>query len=423
MSIAATPFDVKDPNLASAGQDRIEWADQNMPVLRSIRQRFERERSLKGISVGACLHVTTETGLLARTLAAGGAEVSLCASNPLSTQDDVAACLAVRHGIATFAIKGEDNETYYRHISSVLDRKPRVTLDDGADLVSTIHAKRRELIPGILGGTEETTTGVIRLQSLSREGALAYPIIAVNNADTKHLFDNRYGTGQSTLDGILRATNILLAGAKFVVCGYGWCGRGVAQRARGMGAHVVVTEVEPVKALEAVMDGFTVAPLSEAVRAADVIVTLTGNKHVVRKEHYLSMKDGVILANSGHFNVEIDIPALQALSGPARRLRENVETFTLKDGRRVHLLGEGRLINLAAAEGHPAMVMDMSFANQALCVEQIVRRGGSLPKGVHPVPVEIDREIARLKLESMGIAIDHLTGEQENYLRSWSEGT
>ncbi len=424
MTITAKDFDVKDRGLAARGQDRIDWAEQNMPVLRSIRKRFEREKPLQGISIGACLHVTTETGVLGWTLAAGGAEVSLCASNPLSTQDDVAACLAVNHGISTFAIKGEDNETYYRHIESVLDRKPRITMDDGADLVSMIHSKKRSLIPAILGGTEETTTGVIRLESLAAEGALAYPIIAVNNADTKHLFDNRYGTGQSTLDGITRATNLLVAGLRFVVCGYGWCGRGVALRARGMGANVIITEVDPVKALEAVMDGFTVMPVDEAVRVADVIVTLTGNKHVLRKDHFSVMKDGVILANAGHFNVEIDIPALQALAGAApRRLREFVETFTLGDGRKVHLLGEGRLINLAAAEGHPAMVMDMSFANQALSVEHLVKRSGSLPKGVHSVPREIDREIARLKLDSMGIGIDRLTAVQERYLKTWSEGT
>ncbi len=402
----------------------MDWAEQNMPVLRSIRKRFEKEKPLQGIPIGACLHVTTETGLLAVTLAAGGAEVCLCGSNPLSTQDDVAACLALRHGIATFAIKGEDNQTYYRHIESVLDRKPRITMDDGADLVSMIHSKKRNLIPGILGGTEETTTGVIRLESLAAEGTLAYPIIAVNNADTKHLFDNRHGTGQSTLDGILRATNLLVAGLRFAICGYGWCGRGVAMRARGLGANVIITEVEPVKALEAVMDGYTVMPIGEAVEIADVIVTLTGNKHVLRREHFSRMKDGVILANSGHFNVEIEIPALQSLaSEPPRRMREYVETFTLPDGRRIHLLGEGRLINLAAAEGHPAMVMDMSFANQALSAEYLTRRGGALSKGVHSVPREIDREIARLKLESMGIAIDCLTDEQERYLKSWSEGT
>ena len=413
---------VKDPNLASKGRDRMEWAEQSMPVLRSIRLRFEKEKPLTGVRIGACLHVTTETGVLARTLAAGGASVGLCASNPLSTQDDVAAALA-GDGIATFAIKGEDHETYYRHIESVLDRKPTITMDDGADLVSMIHTKRRDLLTSITGGTEETTTGVIRLESLAAEGALAYPIIAVNNADTKHLFDNRYGTGQSTLDGIIRATNLLVAGLKFVVCGYGWCGRGVAQRARGMGASVLVTEVDPVKALEAVMDGFQVTPLDDAVKSADVIVTLTGNKHVLRKEHFQTMKDGVILANSGHFNVEIDIPALQALSSEPRKLREYVETFLLPGGRRIHLLGEGRLINLAAAEGHPAMVMDMSFANQALSVEHLVRKASALEKRVYSVPAEIDREIARLKLASMGVAIDRLTEEQERYLKSWTEGT
>jgi len=421
---AAKEFDVRDKTLADRGQERMDWAEQNMPVLRSIRRRFEKEKPLKGIPLGACLHVTTETGLLVATLAAGGAEVSLCGSNPLSTQDDVAACLALRHGIATFAIKGEDNQTYYRHIESVLNRKPRITMDDGADLVSMIHSKKRDLIPGILGGTEETTTGVIRLESLAAEGTLAYPIIAVNNADTKHLFDNRYGTGQSTLDGILRATNLLVAGLRFVICGYGWCGRGVALRARGLGANVIITEVEPVKALEAVMDGYTVMPIGEAVKVADVIVTLTGNKHVLRRDHFPRMKDGVILANAGHFNVEIEIPALKSLSsGPPRRMREFVETFTLSDGRRIHLLGEGRLINLAAAEGHPAMVMDMSFANQALSAEYLTKQGESLSKGVHSVPREIDREIARLKLESMGVAIDRLTDEQETYLKSWSEGT
>jgi len=419
----ATDFHVKDPDLASKGRDRMEWAEQSMPVLRSIRLRFEKEKPLAGITIGACLHVTTETGVLARTLAAGGASVGLCASNPLSTQDDVAAALALNDGIATFAIKGEDHDTYYRHIESVLDGKPEITMDDGADLVSMIHTKRRDLLAGIAGGTEETTTGVIRLESLASEGALAYPIIAVNNADTKHLFDNRYGTGQSTLDGIIRATNLLVAGMKFVVCGYGWCGRGVALRARGLGASVLVTEIDPVKALEAVMDGFQVATLEDAVKSADVIVTLTGNKHVLRKEHFLAMKDGVILANSGHFNVEIDIPALQALSSEPRRLREYVETFTLPGTKRIHLLGEGRLINLAAAEGHPAMVMDMSFANQALSVEHLIRKGRGLEKRVYSVPQEIDREIARLKLASMGVAIDRLTEEQERYLKSWTEGT
>ena len=422
MALSASEFHVKDPALAGKGRDRMDWAEQNMPVLRSIRQRFEKEKPLRGVQIGACLHVTTETGILASTLAAGGAKVSLCASNPLSTQDDVAACLA-REGISTFAIKGEDHETYYSHIESVLNLKPAITMDDGADLVSMIHTKRRDLLPGIVGGTEETTTGVIRLESLAAEGALAYPIIAVNNADTKHLFDNRYGTGQSTLDGIIRATNLLVAGMRFVVCGYGWCGRGVALRARGLGANVVITEIDPVKALEAVMDGFGVAPLQDAIQGADVIVTLTGNKHVLRSEHFAAMKDGVILANSGHFNVEIDIPALQQASAPPKKLREYVETFVLPGGRRIHLLGEGRLINLAAAEGHPAMVMDMSFANQALCTEHLVKNSKSLAKAVHSVPRDIDAEIARLKLLSMGVTIDRLTAEQERYLKSWTEGT
>ena len=423
MGQRASEFHVKDPALAGKGRDRMDWAEQNMPVLRSIRRRFEKEKPLQGVQIGACLHVTTETGILASTLAAGGAKVALCASNPLSTQDDVAACLALQEGIATFAIKGEDHDTYYSHIESVLNLKPAITMDDGADLVSMIHTKRRDLLPGIIGGTEETTTGVIRLESLAAEGALAYPIIAVNNADTKHLFDNRYGTGQSTLDGIIRATNLLVAGLRFVVCGYGWCGRGVALRARGLGANVVITEVDHVKALEAVMDGFGVAPMQEAIRGADVIVTLTGNKHVLRREHFTAMKDGVILANSGHFNVEIDIPVLQELSSAPKKLREYVETFTLADGRRIHLLGEGRLINLAAAEGHPAMVMDMSFANQALCTEHLVKEAKSLPKAVHSVPRDIDGEIARLKLLSMGVTIDRLTDEQERYLKSWTEGT
>ena len=422
MALSASEFHVKDPALAGKGRDRMDWAEQNMPVLRSIRRRFEKEKPLQGIQIGACLHVTTETGILASTLAAGGAKVSLCASNPLSTQDDVAACLA-HEGISTFAIKGEDHDTYYGHIESVLNLKPAITMDDGADLVSMIHTKRRDLLPGIVGGTEETTTGVIRLESLAAEGALAYPIIAVNNADTKHLFDNRYGTGQYTLDGIIRATNLLVAGMRFVVCGYGWCGRGVALRARGLGANVVITEIDPVKALEAVMDGFSVAPLEDAIKGADVIVTLTGNKHVLRSEHFAAMKDGVILANSGHFNVEIDIPALQQASPPPKKLREYVETFVLSGDRRIHLLGEGRLINLAAAEGHPAMVMDMSFANQALCTEHLVKNAKSLAKAVHSVPREIDGEIARLKLLSMGVTIDRLTAEQERYLKSWTEGT
>src|SRR5258705_7952573 len=415
--------DVKNLSLAAEGKLRIEWAEQSMPVLRQVRERFTDEQPLKGIRLGACLHVTTETAVLMLTLKAAGAQLALCASNPLSTQDDTAAALVREYDISTYAQKGEDNDRYYKHIAAVLATRPQLTMDDGADLISQIHGARKDLAGDVIGGTEETTTGVIRLRSMEREGVLAFPVIAVNDADTKHLFDNRYGTGQSTLDGIIRATNALMAGLKFVVCGYGWCGRGVALRARGLGAHVLVTEIEPVKALEAVMDGFTVAPLLEAVKAADVVVTLTGNKHVLGKEHYAVMKDGAIVANSGHFNVEIDIPALQSLSGPPRRIREYVDTYTLADGRRINLLGEGRLINLAAAEGHPAMVMDMSFANQALSVEYLVRHASSLSRGVHPVPREIDREIARLKLESMGIVIDRLTAEQETYLKTWSEGT
>jgi len=414
---------VKDRGLAAKGRSRIEWADEQMPVVRSIRTRFARELPLKGLRVAACLHVTSETANLARTLAAGGAEVRLCGSNPLSTQDDVAAALVEVYGIPTFAIKGEDNDTYYRHIIEAIEGRPQVTMDDGADLVSVLHSKRRDLLPGVVGGTEETTTGVIRLTSMATEGVLAYPIVAVNDAMTKHFFDNRYGTGQSTLDGIIRATNLLIAGLKFVVAGYGWCGRGVAMRARGLGAQVLVTEVEPVKALEAVMDGYQVVPMLEAARQADILVTLTGNKHVLRKEHFEVMKDGAVVANSGHFNVEIDIPALEALAKGRERIRDFVDQYTLRDGRRVNLLGEGRLVNLAAAEGHPASVMDMSFANQALACEYIAREGKSLPRKVHPVPPEIDRSIARLKLESLGVRIDALTSEQQSYLSSWSEGT
>ena len=424
MTVTSVAHDVRDLKQAQSGRTRIAWADAQMPVLRAIRTRFAKEKPLKGLKLAACLHVTSETANLAIALKAGGAEVRLCASNPLSTQDDVAASLVRDEGIAVFAIKGEDNDTYYRHIQSALENAPHMTMDDGADLVSVLHSKRRDLLPGILGGTEETTTGVIRLTSMANDGVLAYPIIAVNDAMTKHFFDNRYGTGQSTLDGIIRATNLLVAGLKFVVCGYGWCGRGVALRARGLGAHVIVTEVDPVKALEAVMDGNTVLPMHEAVRAADVIVTLTGNKHVVRREHYEAMKDGVVIANAGHFNVEIDIPALETLAGGRKeRLRDYVDRYTLADGRRIHLLGEGRLINLAAAEGHPASVMDMSFANQALASEHLAREGRSLAKKVHPVPPAIDREIARLKLETMGVRIDALTSEQQIYLTSWNEGT
>jgi adenosylhomocysteinase len=415
--------DVKDPSLAGKGVTRIEWAERDMPVLRSIRHRFERERPLAGIRLAACLHVTTETANLAITLKAGGAEVAICASNPLSTQDDVAAALTHHYGIPTYAIKGEDNDTYYRHIHAALDTKPHLTMDDGADTVGVIHSDRKELLADIIGGTEETTTGVIRLRAMQKEGVLQYPIVAVNDADTKHFFDNRYGTGQSTLDGIMRATNKLLAGTHFVVSGYGWCGRGLAQRARGMGAQVIVTEVDPLRALEAVMDGFRVMPMLEAVQVADIVCTVTGNTSVLRAEHFEAMKDGAILCNSGHFNVEIDIPALDALSDSRRTLRDFVEEFELKDGRRLYLLGEGRLINLASAEGHPASVMDMSFANQALCAEYMVKNAKTFKKEVYPVPLEIDQEIARLKLASMGVLIDHLTADQQRYLTSWQEGT
>jgi adenosylhomocysteinase len=416
-------YDVKDLSLAPKGKLRIEYADQQMPVLQLIRKRFENEKPLDGVTIAACLHVTTETANLVRTLKSGGAKVYLCASNPLSTQDDVAASLVQDFGISTFAIKGEDNETYYRHINSVLDAKPVVTMDDGADTVGVIHSSRRELIPGIIGGTEETTTGVIRLRSMERDGVLAYPIIAVNDANTKHLFDNRYGTGQSTIDGILRATNVLYAGKVFVVGGYGYCGRGVAMRASGMGARVIVCEVDPLRALEAVMDGYQVMPMLEAARVGDIFCTVSGNINVIRKEHFERMKDGAIVANSGHFNVEIEIPALEKLAVSRRKVRDFVEEFTLADGRRIYLLGEGRLINLAAAEGHPACVMDMSFANQALCCEYIVKNGKSLEKKVYAVPEEIDKQIAALKLESMGVQIDALTPEQERYLASWQEGT
>ncbi len=415
--------DIKDPGLAPQGKLRIEWAERQMPVLAEVRRRFEKEKPLKGTTVAACLHVTTETAVLARTLKAGGADVALCASNPLSTQDDVTASLVSDDGIATWAIKGEDNATYYRHIDAVLSTRPRITMDDGADLVSRLHTERKDLIEQVMGGTEETTTGVIRLRSMAAEGVLRYPVIAVNDAMTKHMFDNRYGTGQSTLDGIIRATNILIAGRSIVVAGYGWCGKGVAQRAKGHGAHVIVTEVDPIRALEAAMDGFSVMPMEEAAARGDVFVTVTGNKHVLRRAHFEAMKDGAILANSGHFNVEMEIPALEELSTGKRRIREYVDEYTLPDGRRICLLGEGRLINLTAAEGHPASVMDMSFANQALAAEYIVRQAGSLEKRVYPVPADIDREIARLKLESMGFQTDTLTDEQDRYLHSWSEGT
>jgi len=416
-------YDVKDISLAEKGRLRIEYAAQEMPVLRLIRQRFEKEKPLQGITLAACLHITTETANLAITLKAGGANVYLCASNPLSTQDDVAAALVKEYGVPTFAIKGEDNETYYKHINSVLDARPTITMDDGADTVGVIHAERRDLIEGIIGGTEETTTGVIRLRSMERDGVLAYPIIAVNDADTKHFFDNRYGTGQSTVDGIVRATNVLLAGKVFVVAGYGWCGKGVAMRARGMGSRVVVCEVNPLRAIEAVMDGFDVLTMSEAVKIGDIFCTVTGNTGVIRREHFETMKDGAIVCNSGHFNVEIDIPALEGMAESRRYIREFVEEFTLRNGRRIYLLGEGRLINLAAAEGHPASVMDMSFANQALCSEYMVKHAKELQPKVYPVPVDIDKGIAALKLESMGVTIDKLTTEQVKYLESWQEGT
>jgi len=415
--------DCADRALAAKGRLRIEWAERQMPVLGEVRRRFEKEKPLKGIRLTACLHVTTETAVLVRTLAAGGAEVTLCASNPLSTQDDVSASLNEDDGIATYAIKGEDTETYYRHIDQALSIKPIVTMDDGADVVSRLHSVRKDLVGVVIGGTEETTTGVIRLRSMAADGVLRYPIIAVNDAMTKHLFDNRYGTGQSTIDGIVRATNILMAGRSVVVSGYGWCGKGVAQRARGFGAHVTVTEVDPIKALEAVMDGYMLMPMAQAARHGDVFVTVTGNKHVLRREHFEVMKDGAILSNAGHFNVEIDIPALEAMAASKRRVREFVDEYTLADGRRLHLLGEGRLINLAAAEGHPAAVMDMSFANQALSAEHIVKNGAKLERRVYPVPEAIDREIARLKLETLGFKADVLSAEQKVYLSSWSEGT
>ncbi len=415
--------DVKDLNLAAKGKNRIEWANQWMPVLQLIRKRFIAERPLEGIRIAACLHVTTETANLAITLRDGGADVVVCASNPLSTQDDVAASLVHDYHIPVFAIKGEDKETYYSHIMAALSHKPQMTMDDGADLVTTILTKGQELIPGVLGGTEETTTGVIRLRSMAAQGVLKYPIVAVNDADTKHLFDNRYGTGQSTIDGIIRATNLLFAGLHVVVCGYGWCGRGVAMRAKGLGADVIVTEVNPTRALEATMDGFRVMPLAVAAAAGDVFITLTGNKSVLTVEHFKAMKDGAVVANSGHFNVEIDIPGLEKAAHSKRQVREFVDEYTLRDGRKIFLLGQGRLINLTAAEGHPAVVMDMSFANQALSVEHVVKNHGQLEPKVYPVPTEIDRSIARLKLESMGITIDKLTREQEAYLASWSEGT
>ena len=415
-------YDIKDPTLAEAGRRRIEWAAREMPVVKLIRERFAKEKPLSGIRISGCLHITSETGNLALALKDGGANTILCASNPLSTQDDVAAAL-VDYGIPVNAIKGEDGETYYKHINTALDQKPQITVDDGADLVSTLHTDRSDLISNIIGGTEETTTGVIRLRSLANSGGLKYPIIAVNDAQTKYLFDNRYGTGQSTIDGITRATNILWAGKKVVICGYGWCGRGVAMRAKGLGAQVIITEVAPLRALEAVMDGYQIMPLMEAARIGDIFITISGDKNVIDKHHFEVMKDGAILANSGHFNVEINIPALESLSSGQQTIRPFVEKYNLKSGKCLYLLGEGRLINLAAAEGHPASVMDMSFANQALCMEYIVKNGDKLTSDVYPVPEEIDKQVARLKLDAMGITIDTLTPEQEKYLSSWREGT
>ena len=423
MAKPTVDYDVKDLALAEEGNRRIEWAAREMPVIRLIRERFAKERPLAGLRVSACLHVTTETANLMLALRDGGAQLALCASNPLSTQDNAAAALVAIHGIPVHSIRGEDDETYYRHIHSVLDQKPQVTLDDGADLVATLHKKHRDLLEGVIGGTEETTTGVVRLRAMAGDGALAYPIVAVNEADTKHLFDNRYGTGQSTLDGITRATNVLWAGKNVVVCGYGWCGRGVAMRARGLGAKVIVTEVQPVPALEAAMDGFQVMSLAEAAPIGDIFITLTGDINVLDSQHFQAMKDGAILANSGHFNVELNIKALEEMSETKRGIREHVEEYRLMDGRRLYLLGEGRLINLAAAEGHPASVMDMSFADQALCVEYLATRSQRLPADVYPVPAEIDQEVARLKLASMDITIDELTDEQRKYLSSWEEGT
>jgi len=415
--------DIKSLELADLGKKRIEWANQSMKVLQIIRKEFIKNQPLKGIRISACLHVTAETANLMIALRDGGADVALCASNPLSTQDDVAASLVRDYNIPVFAIKGEDNDSYYSHIMAALDHKPQITMDDGADLVGVLHTKRTAELANVLGGTEETTTGVIRLRAMAKEGVLRYPIVAVNDADTKHLFDNRYGTGQSTIDGIIRATNFLLAGSKFVVAGYGWCGRGLASRARGNGAEVIITEVDPTKALEAVMDGFRVMSMEEAAKLGDVFCTVTGNKNVLAKQHFELMKDGAIISNSGHFNVEIDIPSLEKMSSSKRTTRNFVDEYTMKDGRRINLLGDGRLINLAAAEGHPASVMDMSFADQALSCEYMVKNHASLEKKVYTVPAELDKRVAKLKLESMGIKIDRLTPEQEEYLASWNEGT
>jgi len=415
--------DVKDISQAETGKRRIEWANQQMPVLQLIRKRFIKEQPLKGVRMSACLHVTSETANLAITLRDGGADVVLCGSNPLSTQDDVAASLVKDYGIPTYAIKGEDNPTYYAHISAALDHKPQITMDDGADLVTQLLTKRTDLIPNVIGGTEETTTGVIRLRAMAKDGTLKFPVIAVNDAQTKHFFDNRYGTGQSTLDGIIRATNLLLAGLKLVIAGYGWCGRGVAMRAKGLGADVIVTEIDPTRAIEAVMDGFRVMTMHEAAKIGDIFVTVTGNKSVLAGEHFAQMKDGAVLCNSGHFNVEIDIPALEKVSSAKKQARPFVDEYGQKDGRKLYLLGEGRLINLAAAEGHPASVMDMSFANQALSAEYMLKNHAQLKKEVYAVPENIDKHIAKLKLESLGVQIDKLTPEQEHYLASWNEGT
>jgi len=416
-------YDVKDLNLADVGKKRMEWASRFMPVLNDIKRKFKKNKPLKGVRMAACLHVTSETGNLMEALKLGGADVSLTASNPLSTQDDVASALVKHYKVPDFAIKGEDNKTYYRHINQALSNSPQITMDDGADVVSTIHSKKKNLLKNILGGTEETTTGVIRLKSMAKNNVLHYPIIAVNDANTKHLFDNRYGTGQSTIDGILRATNILLAGINFVVAGYGWCGRGVAMRASGAGSKVIVTEVDPLRALEAVMDGYQVMSLKEAAKIGDVFVTVTGDKSVIDEEHFSRMKDGAIIANSGHFNVEINIDGLKKMSKSKRQIREFVEEYTLKDGKKIFLLGEGRLINLAAAEGHPAVVMDMSFANQALSSVYLLNEGASLENKVYPVPKNIDEDIARLKLKTLGVRIDKLTAEQKKYLTDWKEGT
>ncbi len=423
MATSSISNDVKNFELADLGKKRIEWANQSMKVLQIIRKEFIKNQPLKGIRVSACLHVTAETANLMIALRDGGADAALCASNPLSTQDDVAASLVRDYNIPVFAIKGEDNDSYYAHIMAAVDHKPQITMDDGADLVSVLHTKRTTELANVIGGTEETTTGVIRLRAMAKEGVLRYPIVAVNDADTKHLFDNRYGTGQSTIDGIIRATNFLLAGSKFVVAGYGWCGRGLASRARGAGAEVIITEIDPTKALEAVMDGFRVMSMEEAAKIGDVFCTVTGNKNVLAKQHFEHMKDGAIISNSGHFNVEIDIPSLEKLSSSKRTTRTFVDEYTMKDGRRINLLGEGRLINLAAAEGHPASVMDMSFADQALSLEYMVKNYASLEKKVYTVPVDLDKRVAKLKLESLGIKIDRLTSEQEEYLASWNEGT